>query len=149
MIPRTPEKAVSDIEAQHHPRHQHYHALRKPTIAIEDRPRLKLILALFGLLSLAWFIKLNFKQCPSILDIKQVTRSEFEHEISRPIPASLQTQTPLECFQVAQPVLTSNGPSGSRSKSAEEPSPDKACSVLLMEHVFAFSYGTPFVGTLP
>ncbi|KAI1657215.1 peptide-N4-(N-acetyl-beta-glucosaminyl)asparagine amidase A [Daldinia decipiens] len=146
MIPRTPGKATSGIKPQHQPRHQHYYAWRKPAIAVEDRPRLKLILALFGLLSLAWFIKLYFKQCPSIVDLKQITRSEFEPEISRSIPTSLQTQTPLECFQVAQPVLTSNGPSGGRPKSAEDPSPDKACSVLLMEHVFAFSYGTPFVG---
>ncbi|KAI0853118.1 peptide-N4-(N-acetyl-beta-glucosaminyl)asparagine amidase A [Daldinia vernicosa] len=146
MITQTPNKASSSIKAPHQPLHQHHNALRKPTIAIEDRPRLKLILALFGLLSLAWFIKLNFKQCPSILDLKQATRSEFEPEIPRQIPASLQAQTPLECFQVAQPVLTPNGPSGSRPKSAEGPSPEKACSVLLMEHVFAFSYGTPFVG---
>ncbi|KAI0108216.1 peptide-N4-(N-acetyl-beta-glucosaminyl)asparagine amidase A [Daldinia grandis] len=134
------------IKALRHPLCQHHHAVREPTIAIKDWKRLKLILALFGLLSLAWFIKLNFKQCPSILDLKQVTRAEFEPEVSRLFPTSLQTQTPLECFQVTQPVLTSDGPSGNRPKSAEGPPPDEACSVLLMKHVFAFSYGTPFVG---
>lgn len=45
-----------------------------------------------------------------------------------------QTGDVLECFQVAQPVVVSVRPH-------EEP-----CSALLMSHVFAWSYGEPFVG---
>ncbi|KAI6309463.1 hypothetical protein MCOR34_006811 [Pyricularia oryzae] len=43
----------------------------------------------------------------------------------------------LQCFEVSQPVLT---PANS-TRAGGAP-----CSALLMEHVFAFSYGKPFVG---
>ena len=43
--------------------------------------------------------------------------------------------TALVDFQVYEPVLTPTGAAGE-------------CSQLLMEHVFAFSYGRPFVGII-
>ncbi|KAI1373830.1 peptide N-acetyl-beta-D-glucosaminyl asparaginase amidase A-domain-containing protein [Hypoxylon crocopeplum] len=43
------------------------------------------------------------------------------------------TNTPLECFQVAAPVLTPQGD-------------EAGTTVVLMEHSFANSYGFPFVG---
>jgi hypothetical protein len=49
---------------------------------------------------------------------------------------------PLECFQVAQPVL---GPHG-RPIQADDGSHRSPCSVQLMDHSFGFSYGKPFVG---
>jgi hypothetical protein len=46
--------------------------------------------------------------------------------------AQAASATVVECFQVAQPVL--------------RPKVDEPCSVLLMDHVFANSYGLPFIG---
>ncbi|KAI0205316.1 peptide N-acetyl-beta-D-glucosaminyl asparaginase amidase A-domain-containing protein [Astrocystis sublimbata] len=71
------------------------------------------------------------------------------------------TQPPLECFQVAEPVLTPSGltrrdlslvpsfapadqkPIEAAVDDSSQPSP---CAVVLMEHTFASSYGAPFVG---
>ncbi|KAI1813554.1 peptide N-acetyl-beta-D-glucosaminyl asparaginase amidase A-domain-containing protein [Poronia punctata] len=70
------------------------------------------------------------------------------------------TRAPLECFQVAKPVLTPAGvtrrdtadlvPLNQKSIETnsgfgddDEPEP---CAVILMEHTFANSYGAPFVG---
>ncbi|KAI1084791.1 peptide N-acetyl-beta-D-glucosaminyl asparaginase amidase A-domain-containing protein [Whalleya microplaca] len=69
--------------------------------------------------------------------------------------ASAAANTPLECFQVAEPVLT---PSGLTVRDASRPpTPSQAlvdadingepsCTVVLMEHTFENSYGAPFVG---
>ncbi|KAI1806018.1 peptide-N4-(N-acetyl-beta-glucosaminyl)asparagine amidase A [Daldinia bambusicola] len=150
MVSQTSEKATLGLAVtQHQHQYQQHHGhilLRRPNVANDSRSRFKLISALLGLLLLAWFIKLNFEQCPSLLDLKQVTRPKLEPQISREISAEAQTKTPLECFEVAQPVLTPDGPSGNGSRRSDNVSQDTACSVLLMEHVFAFSYGAPFVG---
>ncbi|TGJ79959.1 hypothetical protein E0Z10_g8812 [Xylaria hypoxylon] len=71
------------------------------------------------------------------------------------------TRPPLECFQVAEPVLT---PSGATRRDTSQPpalapadqkpieaaadsaSASSPCAVVLMEHTFANSYGSPFVG---
>ena len=45
----------------------------------------------------------------------------------------------VECLQVQQPVLMPKANSGGDSAS-------RVCSVVLMDHVFARSYGQPFVG---
>lgn len=61
----------------------------------------------------------------------------------------------LEVFQVYQPVLTPQGATDETILSdgventttvAAAASPS-SCEVLLMDHVFAYSYGIPFVGT--
>ncbi|KAI1339411.1 peptide N-acetyl-beta-D-glucosaminyl asparaginase amidase A-domain-containing protein [Xylariaceae sp. FL0016] len=71
--------------------------------------------------------------------------------------APSQTPVPLECFQVAEPVLT---PSGITPRDASPPpnadqvplqtgndgTAEDSCSVTLMVHTFANSYGAPFVG---
>ncbi|KAI1468016.1 peptide-N4-(N-acetyl-beta-glucosaminyl)asparagine amidase A [Daldinia caldariorum] len=152
MVPQTSEKTTFSLAATQHQHQHHGHILlRRPNVATDirsrSRSRFKLISALSTLLLLAWYIKLNFEQCPSLLDLKQVTRSELEPQVSRVIPAEAQTKAPLECFEVAQPVLTPGGPSGNGLTRIDNVSQDNSCSVLLMEHVFAFSYGTPFVGT--
>lgn len=70
---------------------------------------------------------------------------------STPAPSA----TVLECFQVAQPVLTPHGASyqstNSDGSTVVVDAPDSearkgSCTVLLMEHVFAWSYGMPFIG---
>lgn len=64
-------------------------------------------------------------------------------------------KTVLECFQVAQPVLTPDGatyfpPASGEGSSAgsekESPSAKESCTVLLMEHTFGWSYDKPFIG---
>lgn len=50
----------------------------------------------------------------------------------------------LDCFQVAQPVLTPDGPATERSRGPSSSS--GAVTVTLMDHVFGNSYGAPFVG---
>ncbi|KAI0181267.1 peptide N-acetyl-beta-D-glucosaminyl asparaginase amidase A-domain-containing protein [Hypoxylon sp. FL1284] len=59
------------------------------------------------------------------------------------------TSTPLECFQVTEPVLTPQGPAlsdGVTALRADPASAEAECTVVLMEHSFANSYGAPFVG---
>ncbi|KAK1971737.1 hypothetical protein LZ32DRAFT_611005 [Colletotrichum eremochloae] len=62
-------------------------------------------------------------------------------------------QRPLECFQVAQPVLGPNGPvyqevARSNGDDDKETSPPDStgCRVQLMDHSFGNSFGKPFVG---
>jgi hypothetical protein len=55
----------------------------------------------------------------------------------------------LECIAVAQPVL---GPSGPVTHTIDNsgngiPRSANSCTVLLMDHQFAWSYGKPFIGT--
>ncbi|KAH6665897.1 peptide-N4-(N-acetyl-beta-glucosaminyl)asparagine amidase A [Plectosphaerella plurivora] len=50
---------------------------------------------------------------------------------------------PLECFQVAQPVL---GPHGRPIQADDGALHRPPCSITLMEHSFGFSYGKPYVG---
>ncbi|KAI0490300.1 peptide N-acetyl-beta-D-glucosaminyl asparaginase amidase A-domain-containing protein [Xylaria cf. heliscus] len=76
-------------------------------------------------------------------------------------PTSTPTRPPLECFQVAEPVLTPAGLTRrDASLSPAFPPPNQkpievavdsgsqsvACAVVLMKHTFANSYGAPFVG---
>jgi hypothetical protein len=77
--------------------------------------------------------------------------SGFEKRQDAPpvLTAPLPTGTdPLECFQVAQPVLGPSGPVIADTVVQPEGSglEGKKCEVLLMEHVFAWSYGFPFIG---
>lgn len=60
----------------------------------------------------------------------------------------------LDVFQVYQPVLTPSGPTdeiilgdGAENTTAiASAASGSSCQVVLMEHVFAYSYGQPFVG---
>lgn len=72
--------------------------------------------------------------------------------------ASSATPTPtgvLEVFQVYQPVLTPQGATDETTLSdgventttLATAASSSSCEVLLMDHVFAYSYGIPFVGT--
>ncbi|KAI1766499.1 peptide N-acetyl-beta-D-glucosaminyl asparaginase amidase A-domain-containing protein [Hypoxylon sp. FL1150] len=73
-------------------------------------------------------------------DVDEVSASSF---------ALADTSAPLECFQVAEPVLTPQGPAfrdGISASTADPASAEAGCTVVLMEHSFANSYGAPFVG---
>ncbi|KAI4868871.1 peptide N-acetyl-beta-D-glucosaminyl asparaginase amidase A-domain-containing protein [Hypoxylon rubiginosum] len=70
-------------------------------------------------------------------------------EISTSSTALADTRAPLECFQVAEPVLTPEGLAfrdGVSAPTADRVSAEAGCTVVLMEHSFANSYGAPFVG---
>ncbi|KAI0595418.1 hypothetical protein F4775DRAFT_569641 [Biscogniauxia sp. FL1348] len=70
--------------------------------------------------------------------------------------AAAPTGTVVECVQVAPPVIdpfplagTGNGSEvseGSGARDSDVDDDDEPCTVLLMDHVFGFSYGLPFVG---
>lgn len=71
-------------------------------------------------------------------------------EVSTSSTALADTRAPLECFQVAEPVLTPQGPAfrdGVSAPTTASASASAGCTVVLMEHSFANSYGAPFVGT--
>lgn len=54
---------------------------------------------------------------------------------------------PLECFQVASPVLTDDGlVSGSHEFETANGYNAPSCQTVLMDYHFANSYGNPFVG---
>jgi len=88
-------------------------------------------------------------------------RLEVGNHLGVEPPAVVKRQTPatssaaasptvLECFQVAPPVLTPQGltdSDGSKVLSSAGAS-EESCTVLLMEHSFAYSYGLPFIGKL-
>ncbi|KAL2131827.1 hypothetical protein VTI74DRAFT_4571 [Chaetomium olivicolor] len=61
--------------------------------------------------------------------------------------AAAPARTVLKTFEVAQPVLMPDGPAESdgSTRSGNEYRPE-LCTVLLMRHDFAWSYGKPFVG---
>lgn len=69
-------------------------------------------------------------------------------------PAASATSSVLNVFQVYQPVLTPEGPTdetvlgdgSENTTSLSSASSGASCQVLLMDHVFALSYGAPFVG---
>lgn len=57
------------------------------------------------------------------------------------------TGTVLVDLQVHQPVLTPDGATLDNGKSnGEAGNVQDACQVLLMDHVFAYSYGEPYIG---
>lgn len=57
------------------------------------------------------------------------------------------TSTVLEDFEVHQPVLTPSGATLDDGQSTQDSSSvEAACSVVLMDHVFAYSYGEPYIG---
>jgi hypothetical protein len=82
-----------------------------------------------------------------------ISKSHLE-KYAAPTPSA--TSSVLNVFQVYQPVLTPEGATDEtilgdgteNTTSLASASSGASCQVLLMDHVFAFSYGQPFVGTL-
>ncbi|KAI1630860.1 peptide N-acetyl-beta-D-glucosaminyl asparaginase amidase A-domain-containing protein [Biscogniauxia mediterranea] len=67
--------------------------------------------------------------------------------------SAVPTATVVECVQVAPPVIdpfpflgASNGSDVSEGSGAKDSDDEEPCTVLLMDHVFGFSYGLPFIG---
>lgn len=83
-------------------------------------------------------------------DYHPTTLSLVKHSVAASSATPSSTAV-LECFQVAEPVLTPSVTDGSTSDNESEITipPSKAansCEVTLMAHTFAYSYGMPFVG---
>lgn len=80
-----------------------------------------------------------------------ISKSHLE-KYAAPTPSA--TSSVLDVFQVYQPVLTPQGATdetildngSENTTSLASASSGASCQVLLMEYVFAFSYGAPFVG---
>ncbi|KAI0386790.1 hypothetical protein F5Y04DRAFT_242355 [Hypomontagnella monticulosa] len=146
MKPRPSEVALPNPAIQ--PRDVMAGRRKRPGISRGVWPTLKLMsLVLIGLLSLVWFTQLQGSNARLLVSpsLTQAIRSEVGQPQASPTETR-ETPTVLECFQVAQPILTPSGPSSNVSNIADGSASKGACSVLLMEHVFAFSYGLPFVG---
>ncbi|KAI1099183.1 hypothetical protein F4804DRAFT_92402 [Jackrogersella minutella] len=121
------------------------------------RLKLKLSLALICVLSLIGLSRTDSGFLNLTSRLNSVGRSEYDPSQSSlttlSLPSSSALPDALECFQVAQPVLGPDGRVSSRPtlggdgpNTAGEGSHIESCSVLLMDHVFGFSYGKPFVG---
>lgn len=74
----------------------------------------------------------------------EVAVTEFSRRDDTAASASAEV---LECFQVAQPVLLPEGATTSDGLTvSSSQGTGSSCTVTLMDHVFAYSYGVPFVG---
>ncbi|KAI0891359.1 hypothetical protein F4806DRAFT_506585 [Annulohypoxylon nitens] len=146
---KTPPKTINLVN-QSHGRLSWYERRMIASINNEYRIKSKSMLALLGLLSLVWLARIYLRFSFSTLSkINPVNRSEIEllqnSFNAPPVPGV------LECFQVSQPVLSFNGPNSKSTaddgqRVTREDIANQTCSVLLMDHVFGFSYGKPFVG---
>ncbi|KAI2466659.1 hypothetical protein F4781DRAFT_405008 [Annulohypoxylon bovei var. microspora] len=149
MAARNPEKATPGFAIQHQNELKWYG--KQSVINNENRVRSKLVLTLLGLLSFAGLARIySGYSFLASSTISSVSRSELE--LPQDSHSALSSPEVLECFQVSQPVLSPNSLSSTSTASnglrAEaEDDPDNSCSAVLMDHVFGFSYGKPFVGT--
>ena len=82
-------------------------------------------------------------------DKAQAVNSRSPTATSATTSAAEPSRTVLKTFEVAQPVLMPDGPAESdgSTRDGEDYEPG-LCTVLLMRHDFAWSYGAPFVGKL-
>jgi hypothetical protein len=113
--------------------------------ALRKDSRLKLLLLLAFLI--AGFV--SFEDGSS--DGPEIVTSAIPPKLWKNAAVALSTPTPLpsgvmQVLQVHQPVLTPSGLTGDTDPSSTPVGEN--CTVLLMEHSFAWSYGIPFVGRL-
>ncbi|KAI9840999.1 MAG: hypothetical protein M1837_001074 [Sclerophora amabilis] len=109
-------------------------------------PRLLRFLA-FAITSIALFLFINLGNCDS---------NYYSQTFERVLSAEVSPASPLEVFQVHEPVLIASGPGVERivskgSKDDINPASDDnddghPCTELLMAYSFANSYGNPYVG---
>jgi len=95
------------------------------------------------------FLLLTLISCAVAMPPSRASFFEKRQDAPPVLTAPLPTGTdPLECFQIAQPVLGPSGPVIADAVVQPEGSglEGEKCEALLMEHVFAWSYGFPFVG---
>ncbi|KAI1762606.1 hypothetical protein GGR53DRAFT_500911 [Hypoxylon sp. FL1150] len=150
MMPRSSDKATADllihrrdVSSPHHPR---------PNVTSRSLSKLTLMVAFLAATSFIWLAHgryFKFFTIPPSLNRTEPSKLATYQASQN---SSLEAESPLECFQVVQPVLTPpHGPSSQKTvagdtQTAATDTQSESCSVLLMEHVFGFSYGKPFVG---
>ncbi|KAI0881646.1 uncharacterized protein GGS22DRAFT_54560 [Annulohypoxylon maeteangense] len=145
------EKVTSNFAIQHQNRTLWHKRLPIINMKKDNQSKSVLLLALLGLLSFIWlariYLGISLPASPTINPVSRYGLDLLRGSLNAPPSPKV-----LECFQVSQPVFSPNSP---YSKSAvdngravaREDIPDEPCSALLMDHVFGFSYGKPFVGT--
>jgi hypothetical protein len=141
----TGEKGVSPFN---NPSERHRRFSRGYSILPKGYPnittRTKQVLLLLGLATLSLLYL-----CPRFFGHLPFTACKLSTSCLRLFHAPTATP-PLEVFQVCQPVPTpSHWPSDGSGDIAGAPASDGTDCVhtsVLMDHVFAFSYGHPFVG---
>jgi hypothetical protein len=71
-----------------------------------------------------------------------------QHVLRNSIATSGYPNEPLQCFEVTNPVLSSDGIFDGNETLGSYPGkvPPESCQAQLMYHVFANSYGHPYVG---
>lgn len=83
-------------------------------------------------------------------DVAELLRREGRLVKERRQSASNSSGTVLVNVQVHQPVLTPEGATlDSGVSNGEAGDVQDSCQVVLMERVFAYSYGDPFIGEVP
>lgn len=84
---------------------------------------------------------------PGLAGLRDFTARGYSDQLVGRQNESNQTRPPLECFEVAGPVLAPGGLMIGSESVAESPvHGTPSCELLLMDHHFANSYGQPFVG---
>jgi hypothetical protein len=89
------------------------------------------------------------KSAPPTFELVKYTAAVSSVSFTTPTPTGV-----LEVFQVYQPVLTPQGATDEtvlndgveNTTTIAAATSSSSCEVLLMDHVFAYSYGIPFVG---
>jgi hypothetical protein len=127
---------------------------REPSIWNENRIRIVALavvtgcVGLFLLFSSGCMPRLGRSVVPGTTTISKPHLEKY----AAPLPSA--TSSVLDVFQVYQPVLTPDGATdettlgdgSENTTSLASASSGASCQVLLMDHVFALSYGAPFVG---
>lgn len=126
---------------------------REPSMWNENRIRILALAVVTGCVGLFFLFsgcmpRLGRSVVPGSTTISKPQLERY----AAPLPSA--TSSVLDVFQVYQPVLTPNGATdettlgdgSENTTSLASASSGASCQVLLMDHVFAFSYGAPFVG---
>lgn len=108
-----------------------------------QRPRIVQTSLILISLALVWGVASVVSPRVRVSCLEHTTKATpAEPVLAKRDDASSQAAQVLECFQVAQPVLTPAGPTTDRS-----PTPSGGYTITLMDHVFGNSYGQPYVGS--
>jgi hypothetical protein len=114
-----------------------------------------MLIGFCGCLGFLWLLRDCIPRPDSVVATLSTTISKSHLEkyaaVTPPPPAN---SSVLDVFQVYQPVLTPSGPTdevilgdgAENTTTIASASSGASCQVVLMEHVFALSYGQPFVG---
>jgi hypothetical protein len=112
-------------------------------------PKLLIAIVIGSCIALVWMLH-------DCLPTKKLQQEDLVSSTFRLVKDAVSASTSgvTEDFQVYQPVFTPSGatdettlPNGSENTTTvAQTNTTSSCQVLLMQHVFAFSYGLPFVG---